>query len=146
MSDLLAGRVALVTGGGEGIGFAIARAFAGARAEVVIADVNAEVGSAAAKEINGLFVQSDVAVPADAAAAVAATTARYGRLDVLVNNADRFFSAVKASGGWNFDIHPRVAPNPDKVVATKRRTGAFTGTDLEIVLRANAIDTLSPAA
>ena len=52
------------------------------------------------------------------------------------------FSAVKASGGWSFDIHPRVAPNPNEVVITKRRTSAFVGTDLEIILRSNGIDTL----
>jgi nicotinamidase-related amidase len=52
------------------------------------------------------------------------------------------FSAVKASGGWTFDIHPRVAPNPDEAVVTKRRTSAFMGTDLEIILRAHAVDTL----
>ena len=52
------------------------------------------------------------------------------------------FSAVKASGGWSFDIHPRVAPNPDDVVVTKRRTSACMGTDLEIILRSNGIDTL----
>ncbi len=85
--DLLAGRVAIVTGGAEGMGVAMARAFAEAGGRMVIADVNAEAGRAAATSIDGLFVQTDVAQPAQIAAAVDAATARYGRLDVLVNNA-----------------------------------------------------------
>jgi NAD(P)-dependent dehydrogenase (short-subunit alcohol dehydrogenase family) len=69
------------------MGMARAQAFAEAGARVVIADLNAEAGAAAAKAIDGLFVHTDVAITAQIGAAVEATTARYGRLDVLVNNA-----------------------------------------------------------
>jgi nicotinamidase-related amidase len=53
------------------------------------------------------------------------------------------FSAVKAMGGVATDIDPRVAPASDGVVVTKHRVSAFMGTDLEMVLRANDIDTLA---
>jgi nicotinamidase-related amidase len=59
-----------------------------------------------------------------------------------ISQANPVFSAVKAAGGWSLEIHPRVAPSPGEVVIEKRRTSAFAGTDLDIVLRANGIDTL----
>jgi nicotinamidase-related amidase len=57
------------------------------------------------------------------------------------------FSAIRGSGRFlegspGTEIHPAVAPRPDDVIVTKHRVGAFTGTDLEIVLRANGIETL----
>jgi nicotinamidase-related amidase len=52
------------------------------------------------------------------------------------------FSAVKAMGGLATDIHARVAPEADEVIVTKHRVGAFLGTDLDMILRANDIDTL----
>jgi nicotinamidase-related amidase len=53
------------------------------------------------------------------------------------------FSAIKASGGIASDIHPRVAPAADEVIVTKHRVGAFMGTDLDMILRSNAIDTIA---
>jgi len=55
---------------------------------------------------------------------------------------NQIFSAIKASGGIAADIHPRVAPAPDEVIVTKHRVGAFMGTDLDMILRSNGIDTL----
>jgi nicotinamidase-related amidase len=52
------------------------------------------------------------------------------------------FSAVKSSRGIAPEIHPRVAPAADEVIVTKHRVGAFMGTDLEMVLRSNDVDTL----
>ncbi|HEY5094121.1 MAG TPA: isochorismatase family cysteine hydrolase [Candidatus Eremiobacteraceae bacterium] len=52
------------------------------------------------------------------------------------------FSAIKKSGGLSTDIHPRVAPAADDVIITKHRVGAFLGTDLDMILRANDIETL----
>jgi len=57
------------------------------------------------------------------------------------------FDAVRQSGRFAPDapgaaIHAAVAPVPGEVVVTKHRVGAFSGTDLEIVLRARSIDTL----
>jgi nicotinamidase-related amidase len=59
-----------------------------------------------------------------------------------VSPRNKAFNAVKASGGIAPDVDPRVAPAADDVIVTKRRVSAFHGTDLEIVLRANDIETL----
>jgi 2-deoxy-D-gluconate 3-dehydrogenase len=88
----LAGRVALVTGGNGGIGLGIARGLAKAGATVVIAGRNAEKNAAALAELKALgatadALQVDVADEAACRAMVAAVNARFGRLDVLVNNA-----------------------------------------------------------
>lgn len=81
----LEGRVALVTGGGEGIGKGIARRFVDEGAQVVIAEINTDLGRRTAEEIGAHFVACDVRT--QAAAAVEHTVARFGTIDVLVNNA-----------------------------------------------------------
>jgi NAD(P)-dependent dehydrogenase (short-subunit alcohol dehydrogenase family) len=88
----MAGKVALVTGASAGIGRATARAFAAAGATVVLSDVNAEGGEAAAQEIRAggseaTFIQADVSQAADVTRLIAGTVARYGRLDCAFNNA-----------------------------------------------------------
>ena len=95
---LLADRVAIITGGARGIGFACAQAFleAGARG-VVVADLDAERGAEAAAALEAaaafdaagraLFVETDVTSREAAAAVVDAALERFGRLDILVNNA-----------------------------------------------------------
>ena len=91
-----AGKVAIVTGGGAGIGFAVARAFARCGAHVAIAGrTKATLAHAAAaiEEASGapvLAVEADVAVEADCERMVAAAIERFGALDILVNNAARF--------------------------------------------------------
>lgn len=93
MLEDLAGRVALVTGGATGIGGAISRAFGAARmkvavhymagndqAEKVADDIRASGGEA-------LILQADITLTGAAEKLVAETIARFGRLDVLVNNA-----------------------------------------------------------
>jgi len=85
-------KVALVTGGGSGIGLAICRTLAREGASVVIIDVDKEIGEAAREGIlqtgaNALFVQCDVSDPQSVKAAVAATVKTYDRLECIVNNA-----------------------------------------------------------
>jgi NAD(P)-dependent dehydrogenase (short-subunit alcohol dehydrogenase family) len=92
MSQLLEGRVALVTGAGAGIGRAIARAFVRAGASVVIAEYNEETGAQVATELaelggEGLFIRTDIMDVASVTAAVEETISRWGTIDILVNNA-----------------------------------------------------------
>lgn len=82
-------RVAIVTGGAQGIGRAIAEKLSQEGAAVVVADIN-EAGAAAAAEGlagEGLGVRADVSAPGDVQAMVDAAVERWGRVDVLVNNA-----------------------------------------------------------
>lgn len=92
MTDALAGKVALVTGGGQGLGFDIAHAFADAGMKLVITGRVQEKLDARAEELHAegaevLAVAGDVSVRATADDAVARTLDAFGRLDVLVNNA-----------------------------------------------------------
>jgi NAD(P)-dependent dehydrogenase (short-subunit alcohol dehydrogenase family) len=86
MSEL-EGKVALVTGGGAGIGEAIARRFAEEGAKVVVAERDTRTGQDVAEAIGGLFVPVDVAVRDQVESAVAQTVSAYGSIDIVVNNA-----------------------------------------------------------
>jgi NAD(P)-dependent dehydrogenase (short-subunit alcohol dehydrogenase family) len=84
--QLLTDRVAVVTGGGGGIGAATARLFAQHGARVIVAEIDAERGQEVADEIGGAAVAVDVR-EADQVSALAQTVLdRYGRVDVLINN------------------------------------------------------------
>lgn len=82
-------RVAVVTGGGRGIGFAVAEVFIKAGAKVVVAEINAPSGEAAAKKLgpNADFIALDVSSSGQVAAVAAEVLQRHGQVDVLVNNA-----------------------------------------------------------
>ena len=82
-------KVAMVTGAGSGIGKAVALAFAREGYHVVLAGRRADLLNAVAREIgpNALAVPTDVADPKSVKALFAATKAKFGRLDVLFNNA-----------------------------------------------------------
>jgi NAD(P)-dependent dehydrogenase (short-subunit alcohol dehydrogenase family) len=83
----LAGRVAVVTGGGDGIGAAVARAYAAEGARVVVAELSEESGRAVADEVDGLFVRTDVGKRDQVEAMVHAALDTWGSVDILVNNA-----------------------------------------------------------
>lgn len=83
----LAGKVALITGGGQGIGEAIVRAFAAEGAAVVVAELNEATGRRVADEVGGHFVRTDVTCQAEVERAVRTAEEAHGRIDVLVNNA-----------------------------------------------------------
>ncbi|MCB2079426.1 MAG: SDR family oxidoreductase [Novosphingobium sp.] len=83
----LAGKVALVTGGAQGIGEAIARKLAQHGAQVTICDIQEEKGSNVAGLIGADFLRVDVTDPDSWQSAIDAIAQKHGRLDVLVNNA-----------------------------------------------------------
>jgi 3-oxoacyl-[acyl-carrier protein] reductase len=88
---LLEGMVTVVTGGAQGIGFAIAQAFAQAGARVVIGDLNMDAAAKAVAELGGpevaTAVRCDVTADEDVQALVMTAVDTYGSLDVMVNNA-----------------------------------------------------------
>ena len=122
-----AGKVVLISGGARGIGAATAQLMAQEGAAVVIADVLEPEGHDTEAEIaeaggRVLFIRLDVTSEEDWQAAVQATTARYGKLDVLVNNAgisSRTGVVETASDSW------------DQVMAVNAR-GVFLGTKAAI--------------
>lgn len=88
-SPRLAGKITLVTGAASGFGAGIARAYAREGATVVLADLNEEGARSVARDCGGLSVavRCDVTQRADIDAAVQLVRERFGRLDVVVNNA-----------------------------------------------------------
>ncbi len=89
MGNELAGKVAIVTGGGSGIGRATAERFATEGARLVIADVDHERGEELAATLGGdaAFRRTDVSEPGQVTALVAAVVEMFGGLHVMVNNA-----------------------------------------------------------
>jgi gluconate 5-dehydrogenase len=98
----LAGRVALVSGGGGAIGSALAEAMAGAGARVAVTGRTVETCEATVKRVEaagseGLAVSGDMTVEADADRAVEAALGRFGRIDIVVN---------AVGGGAGEVLHP----------------------------------------
>ena len=118
MPDLTA-KVALVSGAARGMGASFAQALAGNGASVVLGDVLDEDGAATAEEIgsSATYVHLDVTSPAEWDAAVATAVERYGKLDVLVNNA-----GILIAGSIEEYSHD----DWDKIVSVDL-TGAFNG-------------------
>ena len=104
MTERLRDRVAIVTGAGDGIGAAVARAYAAEGARVVVAELSEETGRAVAEEVDGLFVRTDVSDKAQVVAMVDAAVTAYGSVDVLVNNA------------WSAAVFCRVEDKTDEMI------------------------------
>ncbi|WP_447777090.1 SDR family NAD(P)-dependent oxidoreductase [Variovorax boronicumulans] len=85
----LAGRVAFVTGAGQGLGAAIARGLAQAGARIALADIDEANAQAVAAEVNGLALPLDVRDEQAFNDRFAQAVARFGAVDILVNNAAR---------------------------------------------------------
>lgn len=108
----LKGKVAIITGGGSGIGEATAKLFAQEGAKVVAADVNGEAAERVAEEIKKeggevLAVKVDVSRRQEAENMVAETLSRFGQIDILINNAGLFRDAMSwkmEDEQWNLVI------------------------------------------
>ena len=87
ISERLEGRVAVVTGGGSGIGLATARRFAAEGAKVVVGDLDPVSGEKAAAEVGGLFVQVDVSDEEQVKSLFNTAADAYGGIDIAFNNA-----------------------------------------------------------
>ncbi|MDN5857608.1 MAG: 3-oxoacyl-ACP reductase, partial [Pseudonocardia sp.] len=81
------GRTAVITGAGSGIGLATARRLAQEGARIVVGDIDPTAGAAAAAEVDGLFVRTDVTSEAEVTALFEAAAQTYGSVDVAFNNA-----------------------------------------------------------
>jgi 3alpha(or 20beta)-hydroxysteroid dehydrogenase len=97
MSGRLAGKVAIVTGSAGGIGAATARSFAREGASLLLTDADGDAVAAVADAVGNATVEArrhDVTSEADWSEVVIAALGRFGRIDVLVNNAGVFLAAA----------------------------------------------------
>ncbi|HEY8482729.1 MAG TPA: SDR family NAD(P)-dependent oxidoreductase [Spirillospora sp.] len=110
------GKVALITGGANGIGAAVARRLARDGTRVVLADVDADAGAELAQELDGVFVRCDVREFDENKAAVAVAVERFGGLDIAFLNAGVAYGR-DLDEGFDLDAYRRaMGINLDGVV------------------------------
>jgi 3-oxoacyl-[acyl-carrier protein] reductase len=97
-------KVSIITGAGQGIGEAYAIRFAKEGAKVVVADINEEKGRAVAQAIGGdaVFEPVDVSSEADTVRLAKAVHDRFGRIDVLINNAAIFYGIENFNSSFEY--------------------------------------------
>lgn len=148
----LTDKTAIVTGGAMGIGFGIVNRLAEAGANVIIADLNEEVGHAAAKKINdsgwkAVFIKTNVADEAQVKSTVDFAVATYGGLDILVNNAG-IYPIIPA-------MHMAVADFEKVIAVNLKSVFLFTKAAGEVMIKQGrggkiinitSIDALHPSA
>lgn len=126
-------RVAVVTGSGQGIGKAVALAFAQKNYQVVIAEINTKTGTQVIDKISDLgesafFIKTDVSNVADIEHLIQLTIEKFGRIDVLVNNAglSEFYDPLEISEAiW------------DKIIDTNLKGQFFAAREAAKVMKKN---------
>ncbi len=132
----LARQVAVITGGGSGIGAATAKAMAGQGAEVAILDRDLDAAKAVAKKIGGkaLAVQCDVTDPASVKSAFDAVVSAFGGVDIVVSNAGAAWQGtigtvdddiLRKSFELNFWAHQSVAQNAVRIMQAQGTYGCL---------------------
>ncbi len=130
----LARQVAVVTGGGSGIGAATAKALARAGAEVAVLDRDLAAAQAVAKSIKGLALACDVTNVDDVRAAFDAVAKKFGGVDIVVSNAGAAWqgkvghvdeSTLRQSFELNFFAHQTVAQNAVRIMDAQETGGCL---------------------
>ncbi|MEJ5254118.1 MAG: SDR family oxidoreductase [Acidimicrobiales bacterium] len=106
MSGRLEGRVAIITGAGQGIGLAYAERFLAEGASVVVAEISEERGASAMAHLEGrgdaIFVRTDISDEGSANDCVSATLEAFGTVDILVNNAALYYDIDNANNSYDY--------------------------------------------
>jgi rhamnose utilization protein RhaD (predicted bifunctional aldolase and dehydrogenase)/NAD(P)-dependent dehydrogenase (short-subunit alcohol dehydrogenase family) len=130
----LARQVAVVTGGGSGIGAATAKALARAGAEVAVLDRDLAAAQAVAKSIKGLALACDVTNADDVRAAFDAVAKKFGGVDIVVSNAGAAWqgrvghvdeATLRQSFELNFFAHQSVAQNAVRIMDAQETGGCL---------------------
>src|SRR5262249_17843109 len=128
----LTGQVAVITGGGSGIGRATARAFAAEGATIAILDRDQSLAEPTPRAANRLALRCDVTHADDVVAAFDEIVARYGGLDILISNAGAAWQGrigevsdgvLRRSFELNFFAHQRVAQHAVKIMRAQGTGG-----------------------
>ena len=134
MEKPLQRHIALVTGGGSGIGAATVRALARAGAELVVLDRDKDLAAEVARSVGGLAIGCDVTDAAEVAAAFDRVAETYGGLDIVVSNAGAAWqgrigevdeSVLRQSFELNFFAHQSVSQAAVRIMGVQRTGGCL---------------------